>query len=597
MKTDVNELKKIINNLTFEKKSSKKTHPLNKISISKKVLKEKTPTNNDSINKENYCETYLNKTPAIETIYEGKLLFKCKLNNYYSLGLLTQDLSSLLITLMAEEKSTGRKERTKIDLYERDQVKVLSKQLAGLFHQDSEQIEAELLQLTNELEKYREHQIVQTSYNYQSKRNFQTIPPNKEKQILQFLKSPDLIDKIDQLIEKAGVVGEENKRKLLFVIASSYKTNHVLHCLVQGTSGSGKSHLINTIGQCFPPEDVLSLTRVTSKSFYYYIHGELMNKLLLIQDFDGLDDEAQYAFRELQSAGSVSSSTTFKDKAGNISSTVKTVNGHFASLLVTTKAEIYIDNMSRCIVTGINECKEQTEKIIEYQNKKMSGLINDTVEIEAKEFLQNCVRSLKSIEVVNPYADKIKLPPEVKMSSRLNNHFQLFVKQITLLNQYQRKKDPLNRLITEPVDIKIACDILFDSIMTKVDDMDSSLRQFFESIKEHIVIKSSGNRMDYEFSRREIRQGMNLRKTTCRVNLNELEMLEYIQRTGGYSNRGYKYKVIHWDDLSKLKAQVRQGLNEQLDNLSDLVVAGGLLQNDHQNMRGSSKKPLVVAKS
>lgn len=83
--------------------------------------------------------------------------------------------------------------------------------------------------------------------------------------------------------------------------------------------------MINAIGQCFPPEDVISMTRVTSKSFYHYNKDELVDKLLLIQDFDGLDEEAQYAFRELQSAGNISSSTTYKDKAGNLISAVKTV--------------------------------------------------------------------------------------------------------------------------------------------------------------------------------------------------------------------------------------------------------------------------------
>ena len=51
---------------------------------------------------------------------------------------------------------------------------------------------------------------------------------------------------------------------------------------------------------------MMSMKRVTSKSFYHYEDDQLVNKLMLIQDFDGLDEEAQYAFRELQSAGTIS---------------------------------------------------------------------------------------------------------------------------------------------------------------------------------------------------------------------------------------------------------------------------------------------------
>src|ERR1019366_4042894 len=290
-----------------------------------------------------------------------------------------------------------------------------------------------------------------------------------------FLSQPDLIANIDKQIEKTGVVGEENMRKLLFVIASTYKMNTPLHALVQGSSGSGKSHLINTIGQCLPPEDVLSMTRVTSKSFYHYNKNELMNKLILIQDYNGLDEEAQYAFRELQSAGNISSSTTYKDRTGNIVSCVKNVRSHFASLLATTKAEVYYDNMSRSLIIGMDESEAQTLKIIDYQNKRLAGLIDTKEEQKAKEFLQNCMRCIKSYEVVNTYADKITLPLEAKMHRRLNSHYQAFVKQITILHQYQRKKDEQGRLIAEPEDLKIACDILFVAIMLKVDDLDSSL--------------------------------------------------------------------------------------------------------------------------
>ena len=508
---------------------------------------------------------------------------RSEINNYYVLGTLTQDLGSLFITLIIEERSTQRKERTKIDLYEREQLRYLALQVAELFNQSPEQLEAELLLLTDELEKYRELQIEQTRHDNKKRRHYQTIPPEKERLVTEFLKFPDLINKIDKLIEQAGVVGEENTRKLLFLVASTYKMNYPLHSLIQGTSGSGKSHLINTIGQCFPPEDVISMTRVTSKSFYYYTHGELLDKLILIQDFDGLDEEAQYAFRELQSAGSVTSSTTYKDRTGNINSAVKTVNSHFASLLATTRAEIYYDNMSRSVVIGVDESEEQTYNIIDYQNKILAGHIDPSEEIKAKEFLQNCIRCLKPSEVINPFADKVKLPVEAKMLRRLNNHYQAFVKQITILHQYQRKRDHLNRLITEKEDLRIACEILFDAIILKVDDLDASLRQFFDRVKTYIKKSSKGNPSDHQFTQREVRLALNASKTTCFRHFEELELLEYIQRTGGYANRGFKYKIIFWDDMEKIREKVMQELNRQLEQLENTVVTISPDKVEHQN--------------
>lgn len=507
--------------------------------------------------------------PQLVQVHDNKLSLTIEQNEYSVLGALSQDLSSLFVTLLVEERSTGRKERTKLDLYERDGISDFSLRLSELFSQQPDQIESELLLLTDLLEKYREKQFELAKTIYESKRANQSISPQTQRTCMEFLSQPNLLERIDKLIEQTGVVGEYSTRKMLFVIASTYKMSHPLHSLVQGTSGSGKSHLINSIGNCFPPEDVLSMTRVTSKSFYHYNKDELVDKLVLIQDFDGLDEEAQYAFRELQSAGNISSSTTYKDKFGNLVSAVKTVKSHFASLLATTKAEVYYDNMSRSVIIGVDESEEQTVKIISHQNRKLAGLVNVKEEKEAREFLQNCMRCIKPLEVINRYADKVFLPVEAKMLRRLNSHYQSFVKQITLLNQYQRKRDEQGRLITEPEDLQKACDILFDAIILKVDDLDSSLRQFFDRMKEYITKLSKGKLTEYQFTQRDVRLALNVSKSQCFRYMEDLELLEYIQKVGGYANRGFKYKIVFWDDIDKIRLRVKEQLTKQLEQLKD----------------------------
>jgi energy-coupling factor transporter ATP-binding protein EcfA2 len=523
---------------------------------------------------------YQNKEISKESLivlHENKLQFSSLLNHYYILGQLSQDLSCLRITLMIEDITGGRKERIKIDLYERETLRLFSEQLAVLFDQDSVMIERDLLLLTDLLEKYREKQFELAKPAYQSKRHSPVLSSENTKKCIEFLSNGNIIEKIDQLIENSGVVGEASMRKLLFVIASTYKMGTPLHSLVQGSSGSGKSHLINSIGACFPPEDVISMTRVTSKSFYHYNKDELVDKLILIQDYDGLDEEAQYAFRELQSAGNISSSTTYKDRSGNLVSAVKVVRSHFSSLLATTKADIYYDNMSRSIVLGVDECEEQTMKIINYQNKKLSGQIDGKEELKQKVFLQNCMRCIKPMEVVNLYADKIKLPSEAKMLRRLNNHYQTFVKQITLLNQYQRKKDNQGRLITEVSDLKTACDILFDAIMLKVDELDSSLRYFFDSLKAFIKKQANGKLNEYQFTQRDARIFLNVSKSQCFRFMEDLELLEYVQRTGGYANRGFKYRIVFWDDMDKIREKIKKELMDQLT----LLVPGDSERLEH----------------
>jgi hypothetical protein len=517
---------------------------------------------------ENFKEKENCDEAELTLVNENKLCLVREENEYYVLGALSRDLSSLFVTLVIKEISTGKKERIKIDLYEREMVGEFSAMLSEHFSQRAEKIESDLLLLTDLLEQYREKQFVQTKLIYQGKKSHQPLLPENEKRCIEFLSQDNLITRIDNLVEKSGVAGEENTRKLLFIIASTYKMNYPLHSLVQGTSGSGKSHLINSIGNCFPTEDVLSMTRVTSKSFYHYNNDELLDKLILIQNYDSLDEEAQYAFRELQNTGNISSSTTYKDHNGNLVSTVKTVKSHFSSLLATTKAELHYDNM-RSVTISIDESEEQTQRIIHYQNKKLAGLIDEQEEKSTREFLQNCMRCIRPCEVVNPYSGKISLPHEAKMLRRLNNHYQFFVKQVTLLHQYKRKKDEQGRLITEPEDLKIACDILFDAIILKVDDLDPSMRQFFEKVKAFIRTETNTKQNEYLFTQRDVRLALNISKTQCFRYMEDLEMLEYIQRAGGYANRGFKYKIVFWDDMDKIRVKVKEALDKQLEQVSD----------------------------
>jgi len=76
-----------------------------------------------------------------------------------------------------------------------------------------------------------------------------------------------------------------------------------LHALIQGSSGSGKTYLSRQITDLMPKEDVIRLTRVTESSFYNYGEYELQHKLIVLEDVDGLKEEAEFAFRELQSNG------------------------------------------------------------------------------------------------------------------------------------------------------------------------------------------------------------------------------------------------------------------------------------------------------
>jgi DNA primase len=497
----------------------------------------------------------------LDTINPLKIIYRTLTANYYVKGGLRNETDSMRVSLDIEHPQNNRKSRSKVDLYEDKQVERIAREAAEKLQLRSDLIQLDLEVFTELLEQYRDNQ--NKPKEPQPTLTEATVS-KYEKQALEFLSKPNLIKRWNDLIGKAGVIGEENSRIFLMTIAITHKMREPLHALIQGSSGSGKTHLMAKVYNFIPQQDKKNFTRVTEGSLYNYGMYDLQNKLICIEDLDGMKEEAQFAFRELQSKGMIISSTSTKDDNGNISAQEKTVYGPIASMSCTTKGEIYEDNMSRCFIIAVDESHEQSKKVIYYQNQKASGQIDEVKEKQCTEFIQTMVTLLKSYDVINPYADKVHLPEEAHKIRRLNGLYQAFVKAITLMHQYQRRKDERGRLISEKEDLQIAAEILFESILLKVDELDGSLRQFYERLKAYVKTKGNDH---YEFGQREVRQVLHVSKSQLQRYLHDLEQLEYIRQSGGYSNKGFNYKVLYWDNIAALRAKVKRHLQGQLDQL------------------------------
>jgi len=532
------------------------------INLSDEKKKDKPKAIVKSIVTEEVKEETKIKQPALNIInpynilYTGAAALYCIKGNLW----LKQPLELMKLSLQIINTQTKQDYRTKVDLYEYKQLHALSLHSAEKLIIKAEAVENDLSVLAHLLEEYREQQ--QINPNITQQQHTIRIGESTQAKCIDFLSKEKLIQKINELIGKTGVTGEENNRIFLFVIASSYKMRNTLHALIQGSSGSGKTRLLKIISELMPIEDVKKYTRVTDSSFYNQEEYFFVNKLICFEDYDGLKEDAQLAVRELQSNEILISSTSIKDESGKITGGEKIVRGPIASMGCTTKGELYEDNISRCFVIAVDESKEQTLRVIHYQNNVAAGIVDKKKEKDIKEFLQNCMRLLKPYEVVNPFANRITLPEEAHKIRRLNELYQCLVKQITLINQYQRKKDEQGRLISTKEDLQAACEIMFESILLKVDELDGTLRQFYEKLKTFVDKQGK----QYEFTRFEVMQATGVKKTQQHNYITRLVQLEYIQEYG-FRNKGLKYKIAHWDNIAAVRARIKDSLNNQLQQL------------------------------
>jgi DNA primase/ABC-type dipeptide/oligopeptide/nickel transport system ATPase component len=502
-----------------------------------------------------------------------KLTYTSDTATYLIKGGVDKVMSKLNVTLeIINEKLSEHINKirfSKLDLYDSKQVEkvIIDTNEKLQLHQSI--LEKDIYQLTEYLDEHREAQLASdTSLPFgevggAAPYQLTTLERNKA---LELANDTNLINTIKEKLTHTGIVGEEENKTFLFVIAVSHIQENPLNALIQGSSGSGKTNLLKGIYKIIPDENKKIYSRCSEKMLYNVPKYYFKNKLICFEDVDGLGEEAEYAWRELVSNGELISGVSYKDEKGNIGIKELIVYGPITSIACTTHGAIYADNMSRLFLIAIDESKEQTKKINDYQAKEAAGLIHKQEQKNNQNELKNFVRLLQPYNVHNPHATKLKLPEGIRDERRLYRLYLYFIDMITVLHQYQRNKTPQGKLIATKQDCQLAKDLLFECIMLKMDELDGSLRQFFERLKDYV---SKQNNNNYEFTQKEIREILQLKKTSLSYYINQLMSFEYLQQVGSHINKGNRYKILYFDDYRKMREDVKEFLQKQLDALID----------------------------
>ncbi|MEW7278192.1 CHC2 zinc finger domain-containing protein [Aquimarina sp. 2201CG1-2-11] len=459
--------------------------------------------------------------------------------------------------------------QSNLDLYNDEQLEKFIRKVAERLELGTREVQHTLYTLINELEKYRLHHMQVNAPEVVSTRTLSAI--RKEKAI-NFLKSQNLLQRTNDLIGKSGVIGEENNRLLMYLVFTSRLREQPLHIISLGASGTGKTYLQEKISQLIPEEHKLEITALSENALYYFDRTELKNKLVLIEDLDGAqDDKILYAIRELMSKKSISKTIPIKDAKGNLKTITLKVEGPITLAGTTTKEKIYEDNANRSLLIYLDNSKEHKKAIMTYQRRASAGEINHTEEKNTVEFLKDVQSMLEKVKVRNPYATKLNIPETVFKPLRTNTHYLSFIETVTFYNQYQRerKKDSQSGsdfIETTLEDIAAANSLLKDVLLAKSDELTKGCRDFLERLKTHL---QQQNKQTFYSS--EIRKSFRMSPNNVKYYLANLSKYHLVRVIGGHPRKqGYEYEIIDTDDYNHLKDSINA-----LDTvLQTLKIAG-----------------------
>ena len=461
--------------------------------------------------------------------------------------------------------------RQNLDLYSITQTEKLARLIADRLEVGVTQVTTDLGTVTNELERYRLQQIEEKQQEHSKK--VKLLTEQEQQEALNFLKSPCLLQATNDLIGRSGIVGEELNRLIMWLIYTSRNTERPLHKISMGSSGTGKSHLQEKVGELIPDEDKIEITALTENAFYYFDKAELGHKLILIEDLDGILS-ALYPLRELQSKQRISKTVTIKDRNGNTKTIHLKVYGPVCIAGCTTKESLYEDNANRCFLIYLDESTEQDERVMHYQRRLSAGKINTQDEARCRQLLQNVQRVLQPITVVNPYAEQLQIPKEVFKQRRTNAHYLAFIEVITFYKQHQReqKVDEATGEVyieTTIADIEEANQLLKQILLRKSDELNGATRNYFEHLKELLAKSNQGS-----FTNTSMRNSLRIPISSVKRYHGSLLTAGLIKQVENRATKAYYYEVVSREEYEHLQARITTALDAALQKIKDQRPTG-----------------------
>jgi hypothetical protein len=308
-------------------------------------------------------------------------------------------------------------------------------------------------------------------------------------------------------------------------------------------------------------EEKVKYSAMTGQSLYYMGATNLKHKVLAIVEEEGAS-KASYALKLLQSEGELTIASTGKDpQSGNLTTQQYRVEGPVALLVTTTARDIDEELLNRCLVLSVDESRSQTRAIHQLQRDKrtLDGLMAKHRKASLIQMHQNAQRLLRPLDVLNPYAQFLTFPDQTTRLRRDHEKYLTLIDTIAYLHQYQRPvkiakqgNSGQNGGMLEYIeatldDITLANRIAHDILGRSLDELPPQTRRLLKLIDSHVTDgcqHQALRRMDFRFSRRQLREAIRWGDSQLKVHLARLVEFEYIVAYRTKTN-GFEYELVY----------------------------------------------------
>lgn len=489
------------------------------------------------------------------TVKDHEVLFDIGGRVYRVRGLKKNTVHDLLkISVMACNENGFHTDT--LDLYHAKQRQVFINQACVELGVRDEVIKKDLGKVLLKLEALQEEQINE-HLKPKQENSSKTLTNEEQQAAMALLESPDLLNRILEDFNAAGVVGEETNKLAGYLACVSRKLEKPLAVMVQSTSAAGKSSLMDAVLSFMPEEERIQYSAMTGQSLFYMGETNLKHKTLAIAEEEGAHN-ASYALKLLQSEGEVTIASTGKDATtGNLVTQEYRVEGPTQLFMTTTAIDIDPELMNRCLVLSVDEGREQTEAIHEQQRfaETLDGLFAKEERQDIIQIHRNAQRLLKPLKIVNPYAQHLKFLSDKTRTRRDHQKYLTLIRSIALLHQYQREVKTETRggksveyIEVTLSDIEQANAIAHEVLGRTLDELPPQTRRLLKSLTELVNSECQTRQLeqsDYRFKRKVLMDRLGWTYEQVRVHLQRLIDHEYVLIHKGGRGQSFEYELLY----------------------------------------------------
>lgn len=434
-----------------------------------------------------------------------------------------------------------------VDLYSARARKLFIQDAVRLFKEEQEIIEQDMDRIIEAVE---DHVATKSNSNEPSAK---IMTEEERKEALRFGRIKNLIQEITKDIEKCGYIGEEMNKLICYLAMTSRKMEEPLSVLIISGSGAGKSSLQDTLLNLCPEEDLVKLTSLTGRALFYKKECSLSHKVLAIEEEKGAE-EAGYAIRNLITAKKLSIEATIKDiYTGKMTTMENTVKGPTTVFKTTTNPETDPETKTRFITISIDESREQTKRILDYQRYTytMEGYFGKQEKDRIINKHRNFQRLLRPIAVFNPYSKLLTYLDDRLLVRRENPKYMNIINTVAFIHQLQRPtkaKDGIEYIEATLEDIEIANELAHNILGKSLDELTVPSKNLLEIIYQMVIEKERAtgiNCNEIEFTRREVREYTKWSDYQVKIHIKQLEELEYLILLAANRGKRFSYKLAY----------------------------------------------------